>query len=226
MEEKKSKTAFRGAEKTGTWLLAKWEQKIIRYLIPKFPSWIETYHLTLMTLIWSGLIILFGYLAQTNINWLWGASLAIVAHWFTDSFDGALGRYRGTGLVRWGYYMDHFLDYLFFCSILISYALTSSGRSTYLLLFIMAIFGAYMVNAFLSFKVTDEFKIGFFRVGPTEIRIVFIIINTLIIFNKTYFKIALPYILFFSFAVLCLVVYRTQKKIWQIDMRNKKISTQ
>ena len=32
---------------------------------------------------------------------------------FTDSFDGALGRRRDTGIPKWGYYMDHLLDFVF-----------------------------------------------------------------------------------------------------------------
>ena len=37
----------------------------------------------------------------------------IVLHYFTDHFDGKLGKYRDTGLRKWGFYMDHLFDYGF-----------------------------------------------------------------------------------------------------------------
>jgi len=215
---------FSDNQKTGTWLLAKTEHKIIQKIVPKVPAWIQTYHLTLLTILWSGLLILFGWLARGNINWLWLGSLMIVCQWFTDSIDGAVGRYRNTGLIKWGYYMDHFLDYIFLCSILTSYSFISSGYSTYLLFFIMAIFGAYMVNSFLSCRVTNKLKIGYFRIGPTEMRIAFIIVNALIIFDQTYLKKSLPFVLVLSFIALCVIVFRTQRYIWNIDMENNKAS--
>lgn len=214
-------TQFAGDQKKGTWLLAKWEKRFIDRLTPHFPRWIGTQHLTMMTLLWCGVILLSGYLARGHSYWLWGSSLAIIGQWFTDCFDGALGRYRKTGLIKWGYYMDHFLDYLFLCSIMISYGLISSGQSSYYLFFIMAIFSGFLVNVFTSFMVTNQLKISYFHVGPTEIRILFVLINALIIFNQTYFILILPYLLGASFVALCAAVYRTQKKIWQIDMAAK-----
>jgi phosphatidylglycerophosphate synthase len=147
----------------------------------------------------------------------------IFFQYITDLFDGAVGRYRNTGLVRWGYYMDHLLDYLFLCSVLIGYSFILPDRFKYLLFFILAIFGAFMVNSYLAFAVTNKFKIAYLKIGPTEIRILFIVINTLlIIFGKTYMGEVLPFILFLSLAGLCFVVYKTQKYIWKLDMANKK----
>ena len=148
-------------------------------------------------------------------------SVMILFQYITDLFDGALGRYRQTGLVKWGYYMDHLLDYVFLCSILIGYSMILPDKDK-LLFFILAILGAYMVNAFLSFSTTNEFKISFFGIGPTEVRLVFIIINTLlIIFGKTYMAAFLPYVLIYTLVALCFIVYRTQKQIWKIDMKKR-----
>jgi hypothetical protein len=59
------------------------------------------------------LILLFSYWAARDLRWLWGVSAMIFMQYATDHYDGKLGKYRGTGLVRWGYYMDHLLDYFF-----------------------------------------------------------------------------------------------------------------
>ena len=214
---------FRGDKKVGTWLSAKWEKKLVEKFTPKIPKSIETYHLTMSTMLWSLCIIAFGYLAKhVNINFLWGTSIMIICQYITDLFDGAVGRYRNTGLIRWGYYMDHLLDYVFLCSILIGYSFLFNDKFN-TLFFILAIFGAYMVNSYLSFTSTNEFKISYFKIGPTEIRVLFIIINTLlIIFHKTYLVGLLPGVMIFSLLGLCRVVYNTQKEIWELDMKNKK----
>lgn len=216
---------FQGDKKVGQSVLGKWEKKIIAWLTPKVPQWISSEALTYATLPICGFIILFSFLAQANDHFLWGVSFMIFMQWLTDSLDGAVGRYRNSGLIRWGYYMDHFLDYIFLCSILIGYSLILPDNFKYLLFFILAIMGAFMVHAYLRFGALGEMKIHFLGIGPTEIRILFIIVNTLlIIFGKTYLAFAMPYALVFCVVGLCVVVARTGKHIYGIDMQNRKIN--
>lgn len=84
-------------------LLAKYEKKFIDSNVSKFPGWVQGYHLTLMTIPFSAGLIIFGYLAKNNFTWLWLSSLMLFLQWFTDSFDGALGRFRDTGIPKWGF---------------------------------------------------------------------------------------------------------------------------
>lgn len=203
--------------------LAKAEKRFIDYCVPRFPSWIEGYHLTLTTVLWSAGLILSGYLAKQDLGWLWFASGMLFMQWFTDSFDGALGRYRDTGIPKWGFYMDHFLDFIFMCSILIGYAVLFEGLYRNIFLVLIPIFGAFMVNSYLSFAATTEFKITFLGMGPTELRLLIIILNTIIIiFGTGFVKKTLPFIPLFTMIALVIVVYRTQKYIWQIDMEDKR----
>jgi phosphatidylglycerophosphate synthase len=215
---------FAGDKKKGRSILGRVEIKLRDWMVPLVPKSVETYHLTYTTIVWSLLIILFGFLANIySIHWLWAISLMIVLQYVTDLLDGQIGRVRKTGLIKWGYYMDHFLDYMFLCSILIAYSILLPDEFKYLLFFILAIFGGFMINAFLGFAVTNEFKISYLGIGPTEVRLIFILINTaIIIFGKTYMAPALPFILAFAVFGLCLTVYRTQKYIWKMDMKIKK----
>ncbi len=213
---------FAGDEKMGKSAVSFVEDKLARFLVKLVPKWIQTYHLTLTTIFWSLLVIIFGYLSEKNINWLWGSSVMIICQYLTDLVDGKVGKQRNTGLIRWGYYMDHFLDYVFLCSILIGYSFIITDFSRQLLFFILAIFGAFMVNSFLSFAATNEFKIAYLKIGPTEVRILFVVINTLLIFGKVYAKFVIPYILIFALLGLIVVVFRTQKYIWELDMKRKK----
>ena len=202
--------------------LARWEKKFIDTNVSRFPRWIEGYHLTLMTILWSAGLIVFGYLAKNNLNWLWLSSLMLVLQWFTDCYDGALGRYRDTGIPKWGYYMDHLLDFVFMCAIFIGYSFLLQGTDKTFIYLLMLVFGFFMMNSFLSFGSTGEFKITYLGTGPTEIRIWFIVLNCLIIwFGTGWIEKLLVYVLVLSIIILCVVVYRTQKYIWQTDMRDK-----
>lgn len=213
---------FQGDKKDGKSLLNRPEEKLKEWLLPMVPAWLETYHLTASTVIWSLMVIFFSFLGQSDIRWLWGASAMIVAQYVTDLLDGAIGRQRDTGLIKWGYYMDHFLDYIFLCSILIGYSLLVRDHHKYMLFFVLAIFGAFMVNSFLSFAATGKFKISYLGIGPTEIRIVFIMVNTLFIFaDNSAIEAAIPYILTFATFGLFVTVYKTQEHIWWLDMQKK-----
>ena len=216
---------FKGDKKEGRWLLATGEEKLKQWLIPLVPKKVETYHLTLSTLVWCAMIILFSFLARFDIRSLWVVSLMIFAQYITDLLDGAIGRARDTGLVKWGYYMDHFLDYIFLCSILIGYGLMTEDQNKYLIFYILALFGAFMVNSFLSFGATGSFRISYMGIGPTEVRLIFILVNTLIIFLHDLFAMSLllPVVLVGATFALFAVVYQTQKKLWKIDMEKKRL---
>ncbi len=217
------KQPFNGDRKIGASLFHRPEKRFIAWAVPRIPVWLRSHHLTLASIPISIFIISFSYLAHLHIGWLWAVSILIVLQWLTDSLDGAVGRARNEGLVRWGYYMDHFLDYIFLASILIGYMLLLPDHYKYMYFFILAILSAFMVNSYLSFSATNEFRISYWGIGPTEVRLAFILINTfLIILGKTYIAGSLPWILGASFLGLCAVIYCTQKRIWKIDMNNKK----
>ena len=213
---------FQGDKKAGQSLLMPYEAHLRDALLPHVPKSVETYHLTLLTIVWSLLIIVFSFLAKHSIHWLWGVSAMIFLQYITDLLDGAVGRTRDTGLIKWGYYMDHFLDYLFLCAILIGYALLLPDAFKYRLFFIMAIFGAFMANSFLSFAATNAFKIAYMGIGPTEARLGFIFINTvLILFGRDWLLVSLPHVLVLASFALFVTVYRTQKVLWELDMKAK-----
>jgi len=203
-------------------IFSKYEKKFADKYAPKVPKILETDTLTYLSIVWTFLILLFGYLGRIDIRWFWLVSLMIVFHYLTDMFDGAVGRYRETGLIRWGYFMDHMLDFIYLNSIFISYAFIFSSDSHILILSAMAIFGAFFINSHLSFSATDEFKITYLRVGPTEIQLGFVIINTIIIFTSPFFiERLLPFFVTASLLALFAFIGKTQEKIWKIDMKNK-----
>lgn len=210
------------ASKAGTSVFSPFERRLARLVLPKIPLWLETNHLTWLTLVWSALIAAFSFLAGRDIRWLWIVSLMIALHYITDFFDGKLGKYRQTGLVKWGFFMDHFLDYFFLCALLIGYSFVLPPASTFHLFLILAVFGGFMLHSFLAFAVTGKLRISVFKLGPTEFRLALIIINTLLITYGTRKMVrALPFVAFFSLLALCLNAYHTQRLIWKIDLAAK-----
>lgn len=213
---------FAGAAKTNTSFLTPLERRLAPAVLPRIPSWLETYHLTMLTLVWSGLIVVFSYCARTDRRWLWMVSVMIFLQYVTDHYDGKIGKFRNTGLVRWGYYMDHLLDYFFLCSILIGYALILPEKSRYQILFMLAIFAGYEMSTFLAFAATDRLKISYLKFGPTEFRLALIIINVLIVqYGLRYMISGLKYVNIGGAIGLALLIYRTQRVIWDVDMQKK-----
>jgi phosphatidylglycerophosphate synthase len=213
---------FAGAHKTNTSFLSPLERRLAPIVVPRIPRWLETQHLTMLTLVWSLLILLFSFLAAKNIRWLWLVSLMILLQYVTDHYDGKVGKYRNTGLVRWGYYMDHLLDYFFLCSIILGYAFILPERSRFQLLLLLALFAAYDTSTFLAFAATDKLKISYLKFGPTEFRLALIVINALLInFGTKHMIGGLKWVNAGAAVGLCALIYTTQKEIWQLDMEAK-----
>lgn len=217
-----NQNGFAGADKTNTSFLSPIERRLAPLVIPRVPLWLETQHLTMLTLVWSLLILFFSYMAAANLRWLWAVSAMIFLQYLTDHCDGKVGKYRNTGLVRWGYYMDHLLDYFFLCSILIGYAFILPERARIQLLLTLALFAAYDFSTFLAFAATDKLKISYLKFGPTEFRLAIIIINSLLInFGTKHMVGGLKWVNAGAVVGLCALIYTTQKKIWRLDMAGK-----
>lgn len=214
---------FAGDRKVGESLFSGPEKRLVKAMLPRIPGWLETYHLTLCTVLWSAGILGFSWLARTNLHWLWLVSAMILLQYLTDLFDGAVGRHRNTGLVKWGYFMDHFLDYVFLCSIVIGYSFLAAPELNLYFFVLLAVTGGYMVNSFLAFAALNRFEIYFFGLGPTELRLVIILMNAGVVFVGTGpFPITVPIITAASFVGLLVLVYRTHRSLWAVDMERKR----
>lgn len=221
------KQKFAGAGKSNSGLLVPLERRLGAFVLPRIPRWIETYHLTLLTPLWSIGIVGFCYLAKTNLRWLWMVNLMIVLHYFTDHFDGKLGKYRDTGLCKWGFYMDHLFDYGFLCSILLGYTMLIPERAFFNMLLVLCVFSALMFHIYLMLATAEQFKVSLSWFGPTEMRLGLIIVNALIVkFGVRPLKGVLPYVAGGGLIVLVFLAYRAQKKLWQADMAAKAESEQ
>ena len=217
---------FGGDKKTGKWAFANLERRMVTWLVPKVPSWLETYHLTMLTLVWSIGIVVASLLARQSLHWLWLVSGFIALQYLSDVLDGAVGRYRDTGLVKWGFYMDHFLDFLFLSSVVVGYSLALPHIAAYWFATLLVLGGALMVNTFLFFAATNEFQISTLGIGPTESRLFFVLANAgMVFFGTAWLPIALPVIVGILTLTLAWSVWQAHRRIWRMDMEYKRSRT-
>ncbi len=210
---------FAGDKKKGQSLLGPVERRFIDWGIPKIPKPILSHHLTMITLLWSVGTVLFGWLAVDNRIWLHAMSVMVIGQWLTDSFDGSLGKYRKQGLVKWGFFMDHLLDLIFAGSIVIGYSfLVDAWWLEFLFLILLLITLATMATSFLAFAATNQFQIAYYGIGPTEIRIGYVALNTFVYFvGTTIFSWGVPVIVGLNLVAFLIMVVQTSKMLWQMD---------
>ncbi len=210
---------FAGDQKRGNWLLVNWEQRFLNWLVPRVPGWLGTVPLTLLTLLWGIGLVYCGFRAAENLQWLWVFNLFILLQYITDMLDGAVGRARKTGLVKWGYYMDHFWDYIFLCSIFLGYSFLIPLEYKILEMILLILAVSIMVNAFLYFAVTNEFRISFCRFGTSEIRYCVIGFNIAVMhFGQAIILKALPYAIGLTTLAVFSMVFMTQQQLRTIDL--------
>jgi phosphatidylglycerophosphate synthase len=154
-------------------ILARQERRLLNWICPRLPKWVTPDKLTLLALIAAGAIFAGYALSACDRNWLWISVAGYVVHWFGDSLDGSLARFRSIERPRYGYFVDHSADVL--GSLLI---LAGLGVSPYIRLDValIALAGYYMLaaHAFLSAKVVGELKLSYVAAGPTELRLILI----------------------------------------------------
>src|SRR5437879_11214524 len=169
---------------TGTremrFLLADPEGRILRALAARVPRSIRSNHLTAIGLIGAAGAGTAYALTTYNPAWLWVASAMLVLNWLGDSLDGTLARVRGTQRPKYGYYLDHVVDA--FSTAVIGLGI---GLSPYvdlgIALGLVDVYLALSINVYLESTVFGVFKISYAGIGPTEVRLLLIILNTLLV---------------------------------------------
>ena len=171
------------------------EKKALVWLAGKQPKWMTSNGLTIIG-IFGSLMIFAGYvLTNLRIEWLWLASAGFIVNWYGDSLDGTLARVRGTQRPLYGYYLDQTVDALnefmmFFgigLSVLCNIWIALTGFVLYLLL---------TLNVSMNAHLRQEFKLTYASLGPTELRAIMVIINTLFILVQPLREYSKHYLIF------------------------------
>ena len=188
------------------------------HLIRCVPAAVRGYHLTLASIGWCVCAGAACFLAQENRQWLHALSIVIGLQYLTDAVDGKVGHVRGEGLVRWGYYMDHLLDYFFLMVILSGYGALLPPQWHAAAGPMVAIGAGFMVSAFLARGATGVLPISFLGIGPVEGRLGLIALNTSIatLGTQSWLR-ALPVGMGIAVLLLLFWILRTQRQLWSLD---------
>jgi archaetidylinositol phosphate synthase len=172
-------TSTSDAPRSKQFLLAVPEQRVLEWIARRLPRRILPDHLTALGVLAAIGIAAAYALSNGDRTWLWAASALLVVHWLGDSLDGTLARVRRIERPTYGYYLDHLVDAV--ATALIGIGL---GLSPYMLLATgLVIVIAYLVlsiNTYLETYAFGVFTLGYGRVGPTEARLLLVVVNTLI----------------------------------------------
>lgn len=160
--------------------LARVERRALTWLCARLPAWIMPDHLTGLG-IFGALVIFTGYAASLlDRNWLWVAIAGFVIHWFGDSLDGSLARFRKIERPNFGYFIDHSADGLANLMIMAGLGLSAFVRLD-IALFTLAGYLLLSVHAFLAARVVGELRLSYLAAGPTELRLVLIAMTLLML---------------------------------------------
>lgn len=156
------------------------ERPVLTWLARRAPSWIQPDHLTMLAL-FGAVAAAGGYIASRwSLEWLWLASFGLIVHWAGDSLDGTLARMRNIQRQRYGFFVDHTADLFAQTLIFLALGLSPCARFKIACLGLIAFLIAF-VYSLICLEVRDTMRITYFGFGPTEIRALLVVGNTVTI---------------------------------------------
>lgn len=157
-------------------LLARAERRVLNRLCAVMPGWVTPDLLTFFGL-FGAILVFAGYLASNaEAEWLWMCIAGYAIHWFGDSLDGSLARFRKIERPRYGYFLDHSCD-----GVATTLVVVGIGATPYVELeaALLALAGYLLlsIHAFLSVRVLGELRLSYLNLGPTELRLILVVLT-------------------------------------------------
>jgi len=167
---------FLSAKRLQESIVAAPEKVVLLGLARRTPLWINSDHLTLL-----------GFAAQCLAGVCYGISrwhssalllgiFFLALNWLGDSLDGTLARFRKAERPRYGFYVDHICDTI--AALFLMGGLACSGYIHPAIAFGMLVaFLMLSIEAYLATYTLGQFRLSYWKLGPTEIRILLAIGN-------------------------------------------------
>lgn len=154
------------------------EKKVLVWLAQRQPRWMTSDILTYIGT-FGAIVIAAGYvLSAWNPAFLWISSMGFVINWYGDSLDGTLARVWNLQRPVYGYYLDHTIDAINEVIIFVGVGLSGLIHLEIALL-ALVMYLLMTINVSINAHLKKEFRLTYAKMGPTEFRIIMIIINTL-----------------------------------------------
>ncbi len=175
MEEKKQ------AARIQTSILNGLEKKILVWMAERMPRWVTSDMLTFIGFV-GACVIATGYaLSNLSLQWLWLSSFGFLLNWFGDSMDGSLARVRNTQRKTYGFFIDHNVDVINETIMFVGVGMSPLINLSFAMLALVAYF-MLSVYVYIDCHLKGEMKLTYGGLGPTEFRLLVVLVNTLYIF--------------------------------------------
>jgi len=158
-----------------SWVAAR-EKEALLWLAARTPQWIGPDHLTAL-----GLVAQIGAgacyaLARWNKYALLAVIVFLALNWLGDSLDGTLARVRQRLRPRYGFYVDHMVDTFGALALMGGIAL-SGWMQSWIAIGLLVAFLMLSIQSYLATHALGEFRLSFWRFGPTELRLLLAVGN-------------------------------------------------
>lgn len=162
--------------------VASLEKRVLVSLATRTPARIGPDHLTVLGFaaqIGAGACYA---LARWNRYWLLGVIACLALNWLGDSLDGTLARVRQKLRPRYGFYVDHMVDT--FGALALMGGLALSGyMHPWIAIGLLIAFLILSIQSYLAAHTVGEFRLSFWKFGPTELRILLAIGNVALLWR-------------------------------------------
>ena len=152
------------------------EKRTLLWLAARTPNQISPDHLTMLGFaaqIGAGLCYA---LASRNRYALLGVIACLALNWLGDSLDGTLARVRQRLRPCYGFYVDHMVDSFGALALMGGLALSGYMHPRIAIGLLIA-FLMLSIQSYLATHALGEFRLSFWRFGPTELRILLAVGN-------------------------------------------------
>ena len=151
-------------------LVAAREEQILTWLAQQTPACIHSDHLTLLGFISQCMVGVCYALARLNPDMLIVGIVCLAMNWLGDSLDGTLARVRRRQRPRYGFYVDHISDTIAAFFLMAGLAVSGYIHPVVSLGMLIA-FLMLSIESYLATYTLGEFRLSYWKFGPTEIRI-------------------------------------------------------
>jgi archaetidylinositol phosphate synthase len=152
------------------------ERRALVWLAARTPERITPDHLTILGLaaqVGAGACYA---LAPWNRSALLAVIVCLALNWLGDSLDGTLARVRQRLRPRYGFYVDHMVDSFGALALMGGLALSGCMHPA-LAIALLIMFLMLSIQSYLATHALGEFRLSFWRFGPTELRILLAVGN-------------------------------------------------
>ena len=175
---------FVSAERIQRSFVAVAEKRSLIWLAHRVPSCLNSDHLTLLGFISQCMVGVCYAFARRNPDMLLVGIVCLALNWLGDSLDGTLARVRNHQRPRYGFYVDHITDTTAAAFLMGGLALSGYVHPIVSLSMLIA-FLMLSIEAYLASYTLGEFRLSYWKFGPTEIRILLAIGNIALLRHST-----------------------------------------